>query len=414
VWVQFAPDGQSIERFWTYFHGRILEGGEPALHDARAHDLRPRVNVQWGKHGSLPQGWEAMTIVADPSDIEHQYLTIGTPIPLLEYNRGTWQKLLKEGRRAVDHPLAHRLGWPDRFDGSWDKFADFSRVVDPVPLIDRHGMVSVSRWNSAVINQQFLTYNFRPKTEWPTEAAAGAATATSPGLVETKSLDDFRLPPKSVFPAAMPRYPNVWFYVDASLVDSYASAVRLVADQVHGPMRLRESHGPLVNPEGADFEAGLEHLQPWEVAEHPTLQHAHAFHMRYYHSPLAAHHLERVALRTRTGDRQFYRVAASAHYEVEHSNPNHADVEICPICGRTGEYAELRGNLVELVHDPLGVELLMNGTIRNEPVRFADDGEVGSIRSLRDRLAVQQHLFPARSEDRNTLRIGVVVLSAPR
>jgi hypothetical protein len=164
-------------------------------------------------------------------------------------------------------------------------------------------MVSVSRWNSAVINQQFLTYNFRPKTEWPTEAAAGAATATSLRLVETTSLDDFQLPPKSLFPAAMPRYPNVWFYVDASLADSYDAAVRLVADQLRGPMRLHESHGPLVNPEGADFEAGLEHLRPWEVAEHPMLQHAHAFHMRYYHSALAAHRLERVALRTRAGDR---------------------------------------------------------------------------------------------------------------
>ena len=28
VWVQFSPDGRSLERFWTYFHGRILEGGE--------------------------------------------------------------------------------------------------------------------------------------------------------------------------------------------------------------------------------------------------------------------------------------------------------------------------------------------------------------------------------------------------
>ena len=28
-------------------------------------------------------------------------------------------------------------------------------------------MVRVSRWNSATIDQHFLTYNFRPKTEWP-------------------------------------------------------------------------------------------------------------------------------------------------------------------------------------------------------------------------------------------------------
>jgi hypothetical protein len=28
-------------------------------------------------------------------------------------------------------------------------------------------MALVSSWNSAAINQHFLSYNFRPKTEWP-------------------------------------------------------------------------------------------------------------------------------------------------------------------------------------------------------------------------------------------------------
>ena len=122
-----------------------------------------------------------------------------------------------------------------------------------------------------------------------------------------------------------------------------------------------------------------------------------------------------MALRTPGGDRRFYRVAASAHYEVEHTNPNHADVEICPVCGRTGEYETLKGNLVEMVHDPLGVELLLNGTIRNQTVRFeADQHEVGGIGSMRGRFAVQQQVFASASGDRNTLRIGVVVLAPLR
>jgi hypothetical protein len=159
----------------------------------------------------------------------------------------------------------------------------------------------------------------------------------------------------------------------------------------------------------------IEHLQPWEDAAHRALQHAHAFHMRYYHSALAAQKLDRVTLRTRAGSRDFYRVAASVHYEVGHSNPNHADVEICPICGRTGEYANQPGNLVERVHDPLGLELLLNGTIRNVVVHYhhEDQAEVGGIiRVLRDHFAVQHQVFPAQSGDRNTLRIGVVVIGA--
>jgi hypothetical protein len=47
-------------------------------------------------------------------------------------------------------------------------------------------------------------------------------------------------------------------------------------------MRLREQFGPFDNPEGCDFETTLEHLQPWLDRKAPALQHAHAFHMRYY------------------------------------------------------------------------------------------------------------------------------------
>jgi hypothetical protein len=123
--------------------------------------------------------------------------------------------------------------------------------------------------------------------------------------------------------------------------------------------------------------------------------------------------LERVKLSVGGNEREFYRFGASVHYEVEHTNPNHADVESCPICGRTGEYQNLKGNLVELVHDPLGLELLLTGKIRGETVKFWDwEGrEVGSIESLTERFAIRQVSFPAQSDDKNTLRIGVITIS---
>ncbi len=178
VWIQFSPDRQSIERFWTYFHGRILEAGEDALRDARRHEMRARVNVQWGKHGSMPLGWESMTIVGDTGDLERAYYSVGKPITLAEYNRGTWQKLRKEGRRLIDHPMAKRLAWPARFAGEWDRFVDFSRDVSFHEVMNKRGFITVSHWNSAAISRQFLAYNFRPKTEWPGEPpGAGALMA---------------------------------------------------------------------------------------------------------------------------------------------------------------------------------------------------------------------------------------------
>ncbi len=241
-------------------------------------------------------------------------------------------------------------------------------------------------------------------------AAVGQDGAVAPS--RTPSIDDFRLPPKSVFDPSMPRYPNVWFYIESSLAPTFDAAVKAVTDRLRETMRLREFFPPFDNPEGCDFETRLEHLQPWLDRRTPALQHAHAFHMRYYFSALAKQNATTIELRTGAGRRTFYRFAASVHYEVEHHNPHHADVETCPVCGRTGEYGNLKGNLVEVVHDPLGLELLTRGTIRGEVVRFEDYGQhpVGSVASVRD-LSVRTYEFPGRTGDRNTLRLAVVVLS---
>jgi hypothetical protein len=417
LWVQYAADRQTLERVWTYFHGRILDGGEAALRDAREHEMRPRVDVQWGKHGTMPVGWETVSIRVEGGDAELPIASGERQVTLKAYNEGTFRRLSTTGRRLPEHPLGIRLGWPVRFAGSASEFVAFTRVVDPRPRLGKTGMVKVSRWNSATINQHFLTYNFRPKTEWPIDVAVPAtATSTRAPVFEASSPDIFRLPPKTAFDKTMPRYPNVWFYVDRTLAPSYRAAVDLVTTHVRETMRADELFGPFDNPEGCDFEVRLEHLQPWEPREPRELRpltHAHAFHMRYYFSALEAQKLESVTVSTKAGPREFYRVAASAHYEVEHANPHHADVEACPVCGRTGEYKELKGNLVEQVHDPLGLELLLTGTIRGEAVRFEDYERraVGGILATTDRVAFDHVVFPAQSGDRNTLRIGIVVMT---
>src|SRR5215831_20531682 len=98
------------------------------------------------------------------------------------------------------------------------------------------------------------------------------------------SIGDFHLPPKAVFSTAMPRYPNVWFYLDASLAADHQAAVKAVTRELRQALHLRELRLP--NSEGCDFEVRLEHFQPWEDPAHGALQHAHSFHMRYYYSDL--------------------------------------------------------------------------------------------------------------------------------
>ena len=165
LWVEYSEDHKTITGISTYFHGRILRGGSEAIQEAKAHAGRPRINVQWGKHGSLLLGWEKLPIVAVEDDAEKKFYPLGRQITLLDYNRGTYEKLTKEGRRLLEHPLGR--GWPNKFVGSWQDFTNFSVLVDPGALLTSKQMIRVSRWNSATINQHFLRYNFRPKTEWP-------------------------------------------------------------------------------------------------------------------------------------------------------------------------------------------------------------------------------------------------------
>lgn len=168
VWVRYENAGR-LAGFETYFHGRVIDGGAASLEDAVAHEGRPAVYVQWGKHGSMPAGWRKQEIEADEGDAEAAYLPAGESVTLERYNRAAFQKLTTEGARAANHPRARRGGWPRRFTGTWADFSTFPRVVDALGLLHERRMVLVSRWNSATINQRFLRYNFKPKLEWPDE-----------------------------------------------------------------------------------------------------------------------------------------------------------------------------------------------------------------------------------------------------
>ena len=168
VWVRYTKD-RRLARIQTYFHGRVIDGGQPALDDAAANEQRPAVFVQWGKHGSMPAGWQRQEIERDEGDAEAAYLPSDGPITLERFNRGAFDKLSKEGARQAAHPLARRGNWPARFTGSWTDFSTFSRSVDALSLLKSRRLVLVSRWNSGTINQRFLRYTFKPKLEWPDE-----------------------------------------------------------------------------------------------------------------------------------------------------------------------------------------------------------------------------------------------------
>ena len=152
VWVAFEPGAAAVSRVCCWYHSRLLDSAG-AVRAANRRGGRPAVYVQWGKHGSLLDGWGDMRAAG---------------LDLMDDMRRTYERLRTEGRRCADFPPARH--WPVRFTGTWDDFIDFSCRVDPLDWLRRRERVIVSRWANAAINQHFLLVNFHPKWEWPPEA----------------------------------------------------------------------------------------------------------------------------------------------------------------------------------------------------------------------------------------------------
>lgn len=149
IWVHYAREdhqGESrVENVFTYYHGHILSI-DAATQEAGAHSGRPRVDVQWGKHGSLPFGWRRVR-------------------ELVENMRRTYDRLSTGGARQSDHPVA--AGWPNRFEGAWEDFVDFAVEVDLLPLLRESDRTAVGELANAIIAEHFLPINFAAKFSWP-------------------------------------------------------------------------------------------------------------------------------------------------------------------------------------------------------------------------------------------------------
>jgi hypothetical protein len=120
------------------------------------------INAQWGKHGSLLEGW-------------HEKVGVDTAIPgYSEFETMEFTRLI-EGRNPSEGTYPGR--WPERFEGSRGDFLDFAVEIDLESKLRKHNMIIVSRYANAVISQWFLPYNIRPKNDWPCEIAEPGSAA---------------------------------------------------------------------------------------------------------------------------------------------------------------------------------------------------------------------------------------------
>ena len=154
VWVKYSVE-RTVERVWAYWHDQILTTSS-AVANANANGGRVLVMSQWGKHGSLLEGWREKIGMDDALPGYPEYET-------MQFIR------LKTNRKPSESPYADR--WPHRFEGGLEEFTSFPVRIDMEKKLDEHQMIVVSRYANAVISQWYLPYNIRPKDDWPCDIA---------------------------------------------------------------------------------------------------------------------------------------------------------------------------------------------------------------------------------------------------
>ena len=139
VWVGYDPSGAPTD-LWTYWHGTILHA------DWRTRGT-PAIDVQWGKHGSLPHG----IIESDLPRFKtlnafYAYHFLGLPDILL-------------GRLTRPGPLG--------FFHSYGRYRDFSRVMRLGDSLD----VVVRAEDAHDALEMVFGSPYSRKTLWPEETA---------------------------------------------------------------------------------------------------------------------------------------------------------------------------------------------------------------------------------------------------
>ncbi|MGY4706290.1 hypothetical protein ACVNPS_00845 [Candidatus Bipolaricaulota sp. J31] len=215
--------------------------------------------------------------------------------------------------------------------------------------------------------------------------------------------------PKAAFPEAMPRYPNLWFYVERGRASSYEDAVSTVLALLERCGLYEITWRPPL--EGADGEMVRDHLQPHDGFSSPALFHEHALHLRYYLEPL------REKLWEVRDDKPSlcWAIAASVHFEPSgrvHYLPldEYPELMACPFCGPVDEGIP-PNEIYERVRDPLGLELLLEGRIRGMRVKDAFRREAHGIRDLDGAELGGMEIEIAESAEAATPRLGFVVIS---
>jgi hypothetical protein len=217
----------------------------------------------------------------------------------------------------------------------------------------------------------------------------------------------FQLPPKSIFPDSTVRYPNLWFFIAEKHAANYRQALQFVVDRLEESTEMINDYGYFHSAEGCDAFARRRGLAYVELGEHGEWSHDHELHLRFYTHDLKQQPPAKI------DELHYYPIAISVHFEVDRPAHLHPYIDNCPICGCAGAYTtyyekafhnRASNTKNEYVHDPMGLEMALYGTIQGKK-------SVPLIQGLdlfqsRYEMRIEQKEPPR--EDINTAMLGLI------
>jgi hypothetical protein len=143
AWVQYDPVTLKVMDVHTFWHRTILRTEECVM-EAKQSGQRPRIDVQWGQHGLLPDGWHGLNTVRPRLELVLHYSLVA----------GLESSSIEEAS-----------GGDVAFHGSYEAYTTFARYVDAATFIQEENII-ISENPADDIGSR-VGCSYAEKKEWP-------------------------------------------------------------------------------------------------------------------------------------------------------------------------------------------------------------------------------------------------------
>lgn len=144
AWVEYDPISLKLVNVWALWHRGVLHTRQSVI-EAKIHNQRPKLFVQWGQHGMLPVGWDRLPTARPEAELRLHF----TIVKSIQIGRYTGSKDINSLK----------------FQGDYSDYLTFNELVDSRQYI--HPEKVIVGTDSNTIIPQMLSYTVSVKRPWP-------------------------------------------------------------------------------------------------------------------------------------------------------------------------------------------------------------------------------------------------------